>query len=143
MRLQLALNVDDLESAIDYYSKLFGAEPNKPKPGYANFAIDAPPLKLVLFENPGASERLNHLGVEVFEQDDVDQAATRLAAEGIEESREEEKTCCYAKANKVWSIDPQGMRWEWYRVLEDTEQFSEGDTQAASPEPAGTGACCG
>ena len=80
MRLQLALNVDDLEKAIDFYSKLFGIEPNKIKPGYANFAIDRPPLKLVLFENPDATDRLNHLGVEVFEAADVTAGGcTRLA----------------------------------------------------------------
>lgn len=143
MRLQLALNVDDLDQAIDYYSKLFATEPNKIKPGYANFAIDAPPLKLVLFENPGASERLNHLGVETFEQSSVDDAIVRLESAGIAEAREEEKTCCYAKSNKVWSVDPQGMRWEWYRVLEDSETFGDGDTEAASREPSVTGACCG
>jgi uncharacterized glyoxalase superfamily protein PhnB len=152
MRLQLALNVDDLDQAIDYYSKLFGATPNKVKPGYANFAIDAPPLKLVLFENAGASERLNHLGVETFEQESVDEAIVRLEAAGIAEAKEEETTCCYAKANKVWSVDPQGMRWEWYRVLEDADQFGDGDAVAASREPTeatepaqseATGVCCG
>ena len=82
MRLQLALNVDDLEKAIDFYSKLFDTSVNKRKPGYANFTLESPPLKLVLFENPGASERLNHLGVEVFEAEDVSRATERLKAAG-------------------------------------------------------------
>ena len=125
MRLQLALNVRNLDEAVDYYSKLFGAPVNKRKPGYANFAIDAPPLKLVLFENPDADERLNHLGVEVFEDEDVHVATDRLKAAGMSDLVEDETTCCYAKANKVWSVDPQGMRWEFYKILEDSETFGE------------------
>ncbi len=123
MRLQLALNVKNLDEAIAFYSKLFDAEVNKRKPGYANFAIDQPPLKLVLFENPDADERLNHLGVEVFEDADVHAATDRLRAAGMADRVEDEQTCCYATMNKVWSTDPQGMRWEWYKVLEDSETF--------------------
>ena len=123
MRLQLAINVKDLDAAIDFYSKMFGATVNKRKPGYANFAIDEPPLKLVLFEQPGASERLNHLGVETFEDEAVHAAAKRLEAAGEELLVEHEETCCYAKANKVWVKEPDGLRWEWYRVLEDSETF--------------------
>ena len=124
MRLQLALNVENIDEAVAYYSNLFSAVPNKRKPGYANFAIDSPPLKLVLFEVPGAPERLNHLGVECFEQADVTAAVMRFKNAGIAGPEEEDATCCYAKQNKIWSEDPQGMRWEWYRILEDTEQFS-------------------
>ena len=123
MRIQLALNVRDLDEAVGFYSKLFGVEVNKRKPGYANFAIEQPPLKLVLFENPRASERLNHLGVEVFEDEDVAEATERLKAAGMAALVEDEETCCYAKANKVWSNEPQGLRWEWYRLLEDSETF--------------------
>jgi catechol 2,3-dioxygenase-like lactoylglutathione lyase family enzyme len=123
MRVQLALNVEDLDEAVEFYSKLFDAKVNKRKPGYANFAIEQPPLKLVLFENPDASERLNHLGVEVFEGGDVRAATERLKAAGLADSVEDEQTCCYASQDKVWSLDPQGMRWEWYRVLEDSETF--------------------
>ncbi len=123
MRLQLAINVSDLDAAVDFYAKMFGAEPNKRKPGYANFAIDQPPLKLVLFEIPGAEERLNHLGVEVFEDEQVGAATQRLRDAGLEHFVEDEKTCCYAKADKVWATEPDGLRWEWYRVLEDSETF--------------------
>jgi catechol 2,3-dioxygenase-like lactoylglutathione lyase family enzyme len=127
-RLQLALNVENLEEAVDYYSKMFAATPHKRKPGYANFALDDPPLKLVLFEVPGAPERLNHLGVECFEQADVTAAVMRFKHAGIAGEEETESTCCYAKQNKVWSRDPQGMRWEWYRVLEDAEAFGHDRT---------------
>jgi len=127
MRLQLALNVKDLDEAVEYYSKLFDAKVNKRKPGYANFAIDEPPLKLVLFENPDADERLNHLGVEVFDDEDVHAATDRLKTAGMAERVEDGQTCCYATQNKVWTSDPQGMRWEWYRVIEDSETFG-GDT---------------
>ena len=123
MRLQLALNVKNIDEAVDYYSRLFSATPNKRRPGYANFAIDSPPLKLVLFEIPEATERLNHLGVECFEQADVTAAVMRFKNAGIAGQEEEDSTCCYAKQNKVWSEDPQGMKWEWYRILENTEEF--------------------
>ena len=123
MRLQLALNVRDLDEAIAYYSKLFGAEPAKIKEGYANFAIENPPLKLVLFEHPEADERLNHLGVETFEQQDVDDAVTRFQEAGLVEKIQEDTTCCFARQSKVWSADPQGMRWEWYRIMEDAEDY--------------------
>lgn len=142
MRVQLALNVENLEEAIAYYSKLFGAEVNKRKPGYANFAINEPPLKLVLFEAPGATERLNHLGVETFEQEDVDGAIERLDAAGIKESEEEASTCCFATQNKVWSVDPQGMRWEFYRILQDAETFG-GDGHDTRVEAAAPTSCCG
>ena len=123
MRVQLALNVNDIDEAVEFYSKLFDAKVAKRKPGYANFAIDEPPLKLVLFENPGADERLNHLGVEVFDDGDVHAATDRLRSAGMANSVEDAKTCCYATQNKVWATDPQGMRWEWYRVIEDSETF--------------------
>ena len=125
MRLQLALNVRDLDAAVEFYSKMFGVPVNKRKPGYANFAVEEPPLKLVLFESPDASERLNHLGVEVFEDGEVSAATERLRREGMEELVEDQTTCCYAKANKVWATEPEGLRWEWYRVIEDSETFGE------------------
>lgn len=138
MRLQLALNVTDLDAAVDFYSKLFGVEVHKRKPGYANFAIDSPPLKLVLFEAPEAGERLNHLGVEVFEDEDVSAATERLRAAGLEHLIEDETTCCYAKANKVWATEPDGLRWEWYRVVEDSPTFGEAPRTEPDPAP-----CCG
>lgn len=132
MRLQLALNVKDIDQAVDFYSKMFGVEVNKRKPGYANFAISDPPLKLVLFESADAPERLNHLGVEVFEDEEVTTATDRLRAAGMDTLVEDEVTCCYAKANKVWASEPDGMRWEWYRVVDDSQTFGENtvDTQA-------------
>ncbi len=142
MRLQLALNVNDLEQAIDFYSKMFGVEVNKRKPGYANFAISEPPLKLVLFEVPDAPERLNHLGVEVFEDEDVAMATNRLRAAGMDTLVEDEQTCCYAKANKVWASEPQGLRWEWYRVVEDSETFGAAEGFEREKAASAT-ACCG
>ena len=149
MRLQLALNVDDIDQAVEFYSKLFDIEPAKRKPGYANFAVENPPLKLVLFEAKGAEERLNHLGVEVFEAEDVTVATERLKKAGLADLVEDEATCCYAKQDKVWAIEPQGLRWEWYRVLEDSETFGadtapESESAAErSPDPsAPMESCC-
>jgi catechol 2,3-dioxygenase-like lactoylglutathione lyase family enzyme len=119
MRLQLALNVTDIDAAVAYYSKLFGAAPHKRRDGYANFALDEPALKLVLFENPGADARLNHVGVEVMEADELDSAARRLDAEGLLDTVETETVCCHASQDKIWSRAHDGLRWEWYRILED------------------------
>ena len=141
MRVQLALNVKNLEEAVAFYSKLFDTKVNKRKPGYANFAIEQPPLKLVLFENPDADERLNHLGVEVFDDEDVRAATDRLKAADMVDSVEDEQTCCYASQNKVWALDPQGMRWEYYRIVEDSETFATGGNFEA-PAQAATGGCC-
>jgi catechol 2,3-dioxygenase-like lactoylglutathione lyase family enzyme len=142
MRLQLALNVKDLDAAVAFYSALFGAPVNKRKPGYANFAIADPPLKLVLFETPDAPERLNHLGVEAFEDEDVAIATERLKAAGLADLVEDETTCCYAKANKVWATEPDGARWEWYKVIEDSETFG---ANPPKPEPKSdpVSTCCG
>jgi len=134
MRLQLALNVRDLSEAVAYYSKLFDAEPHKQRPGYANFAIENPPLKLVLFENPNADERLNHLGVEVFEAEEVEASARRLQTAGILEEVQREETCCHATQDKAWSTEPQGLRWEWYRITDD-EPDASNRVQASG--------CCG
>jgi predicted enzyme related to lactoylglutathione lyase len=117
-RVQLALNVSNIEDAITFYSKLFATEPAKIRPGYANFAIDEPPLKLVLIENKDADSRLNHLGVEVFSTDEVAATQRRLAADGLA-TAEESGTCCYAVQEKVWVDDPDGAPWEVYTVLAD------------------------
>jgi catechol 2,3-dioxygenase-like lactoylglutathione lyase family enzyme len=118
-RVQLALNVSNLEQAIDFYSKLFGVGPAKVREGYANFAIAEPPLKLVLIEGAGAPGTMNHLGVEVESTDAVAQATQRLSNEGLETKLEEETTCCFAVQDKVWVNGPDGEPWELYTVLSD------------------------
>jgi catechol 2,3-dioxygenase-like lactoylglutathione lyase family enzyme len=124
-RVQLALNVGDLEAAIGFYSKLFGTEPAKRRPGYANFAIEQPPLKLVLIEGEGTGATLNHLGVEVGSPEDVKDATARLAGEGLPTLIEDGVACCYAVQDKVWVSDPDGARWEVYSVLADSESFGK------------------
>src|SRR5919206_5348817 len=132
-RIQLALNVDDVEVATAFYSRLFGTEPAKRRPGYANFAIADPPLKLVLLENPGQGGTLNHLGVEVGSVDEVDAEQTRLAGLGLTSVDERGTTCCYAKQDKFWvEGTPSGERWEVYTVLADSATFS-GEQDAAAP----------
>ena len=130
-RVQLALNVSDLDAAIDFYSRLFATAPRKVQPGYANFAIDEPPLKLVLIENPNAEGgSINHLGVEVFSVDDVTAATQRLAAAGMETDVEMSTTCCYAVQDKVWVSGPDAERWEVYTVLADADSFGPGADEA-------------
>ncbi len=126
MRVQIALNVKDLDRAVDFYSRLFGATPHKRRNGYANFALDDPALKLVLFENKDASDRINHLGVETQTQDELDAAITRLSAEGLAHKFEENETCCHATQNKVWSAEPEGIPWEWYRIVDDAPAEEQG-----------------
>jgi len=121
-RIQLALNVNDLDEAIAFYAKLFGAEPAKRRAGYANFAIAEPPLKLVLLENKGAGGTLNHLGVEVPSTDEVSAAVRRLDAQGLDTKTEEGVSCCYAVQDKVWVKDPDGAPWEVYTVIADVAE---------------------
>ncbi|WP_372729297.1 ArsI/CadI family heavy metal resistance metalloenzyme [Nocardioides sp.] len=142
-RLQLALNVDDLDASIAFYSALFDTTPAKTRPGYANFAIAEPPLKLVLIETPGAGGSINHLGVEVTDTDAVNVAQTRLAAAGLASVDERDTTCCYARQDKFWVEGaPNGERWEIYAVLEDTEAFGTSPV-AAVDQAADEPACCG
>jgi catechol 2,3-dioxygenase-like lactoylglutathione lyase family enzyme len=130
-RLQLALNVDDVDEAVAFYSKLFSTQPAKRRPGYANFAIAEPPLKLVLLENPGQGGSLNHLGVEVEDVDRVDAEQARLAAEGLATLDERGTTCCYAKQDKFWvQGTPHGEQWEIYTVLADSRTFNADDGPA-------------
>jgi catechol 2,3-dioxygenase-like lactoylglutathione lyase family enzyme len=129
-RIQLALNVSDLEQAIRFYSTLFGAEPAKRRPGYANFAIDEPPLKLVLIE--GRGESLNHLGVEVSSPEDVKAATDRLSGQGLPTLVQDGVDCCYALQDKVWVNDPDGARWEVYTVLSDSDALNASKKEGAT-----------
>jgi lactoylglutathione lyase len=139
-RIQLALNVSDLEAAIAFYSKQFGLEPAKRRPGYANFAIAEPPLKLVLLEGAGEGGTLNHLGVEVNSTEEVDAQQARLTAEGFFADEERGTTCCYATQDKFWVTGPDGERWEHYTVLADSPTFG-GQPSAGSTSEDET-ACC-
>jgi catechol 2,3-dioxygenase-like lactoylglutathione lyase family enzyme len=135
-RVQLALNVSDVDAAVEFYSRLFGVGPAKRRPGYANFAIEEPALKLVLIENAEAPATLNHLGVEVGSAADVAATQGRLAGEGLETTSEEGVSCCYAVQDKVWVSDPDGAPWEIYTVLAD------GETMGRSAVGDGGDACC-
>ena len=137
-RVQLALNVSDVDEAVDFYSKLFQVEPAKRRPGYANFAVDSPPLKIVLIENPDAAGSLNHLGVEVFSTDEVTATQARLADDGMATATEDNVACCYAVQDKVWVNDPDGAPWEVYTVLSDSDTPAG---QLRAVDTCGAGAC--
>ncbi|MCW1824449.1 glyoxalase [Mycolicibacterium conceptionense] len=139
-RAQLALNVDDLDEAITFYSKLFNMAPAKVKPGYANFAIAAPPLKLVLIENPGHGGTLNHLGIEVESSDQVHDEIARLTGEGMFTEEEIGTTCCFATQDKVWVTGPAGEKWEVYTVLADSESFGTNSSTLDGADAGGP--CC-
>ncbi len=139
-RVQLALNVSNLDDAIDFYSKLFATSPAKVRDGYANFAVDDPPLKLVLIEGAGQAGTLNHLGVEVASTDDVTAATARLAGQGLGTAVEDEVSCCFAVQDKVWTDGPDGEPWEIYTVLADAEMPAG---QLREVEPSADAMCCG
>jgi len=148
-RVQLALNVSDLDAAVDFYSKLFDSAPAKRRDGYANFAIAEPPLKLVLIAGDGTPGTLNHLGIEVGSTDEVVSATGRFQAGGLATAVEDETTCCYAVQDKVWVSAPDGEPLELYTVLADAEvmqpEASVCCTPAAGAEPVTPGranACC-
>jgi catechol 2,3-dioxygenase-like lactoylglutathione lyase family enzyme len=157
--VQLALNVSDIDAAVDFYAKLFGTAPAKRQPGYANFAIADPPLKLVLIENPatrgsGVMGALNHLGVEVSTPQEVQEAIGRLSGQGLSTEVQESTTCCFAVQDKVWTDDPDGAPWEYYTVLADASDdvglgcSMEGCTPLSIGESGASGtaqlpsACC-
>jgi catechol 2,3-dioxygenase-like lactoylglutathione lyase family enzyme len=140
-RVQLALNVDNLDEAITFYAKLFNTEPAKRKPGYANFAIADPPLKLVLLENPGQGGTLNHLGVEVESSEVVHAEIARLTAAGMFTEEEIGTTCCFATQDKVWVSGPGGERWEVYTVLADADTFGASPQRPAAE--SGQAVCSG
>ena len=159
-RVQLALNVTDIDEAVDFYTRFFGTGPAKRRPGYANFAVDSPPLKLVLIESAegrddGVHGALNHLGVEVDTPDEVRSATDRLSGEGFTPDVQESTTCCYAVQDKAWVTDPDGAPWEVYTVLADapeetalgcsTEGCALRRTRRTAPQPspgAAAGPCC-
>ena len=148
-RVQLALNVSDLDSAVEFYSKLFNTTPAKLRPGYANFAVADPPLKLVLIEGE-AGGTLNHLGVEVETTGLVQATQERLAREGLATATEDGVACCYAVQDKVWVDDPDGAPWEVYTVLADVEMpagqlrtvATQGDAMCCASAPESAARCC-
>jgi hypothetical protein len=140
-RVQLALNVDKLDEAVAFYSKLFNTEPAKLKDGYANFVIAEPPLKLVLLENRGMGGTINHLGVEVDSSEMVHAEIARLAGEGMFTEEQIGTTCCFAMQDKVWVTGPAGEKWEVYTVLADSETFGT-SPQPSAADPS-SGCSCG
>ncbi|MFF9786441.1 ArsI/CadI family heavy metal resistance metalloenzyme [Streptomyces nigrescens] len=152
-RVQLALHVADLEGSVEFYSKLFGVEPSKRRPGYANFAVAEPPLKLVLIEGEAGQEtRLDHLGVEVDSTEQVTAAANRLKEAGLATFEENDTSCCYALQDKVWVHGPGKEPWEVYVVKADADQLGtnealNGDAccsaQSTAAEPAEPASGCG
>jgi catechol 2,3-dioxygenase-like lactoylglutathione lyase family enzyme len=149
-RIQIALNVTDVEAAVDFYTAYFGVEPAKRRTGYANFSITEPPLKLILLENPdtrgeGPAGALNHLGIEVDTPDQVTTATTRLAEHGLITATEDQVACCFAVQDKVWSHDPDGAPWEVYTVTDTTDVGTRSGTAAdprAGTDPTPGDACC-
>ncbi len=139
MRLQLALNVDNLDDAIDFYTKMFDTPPAKVRPGYANFAVANPPLKLVLFEGEGPSGSINHLGVETETSAEVLAAEARLSASGLDTTGVDDTQCCYAEKTETWVHAPDGNKWEWYVKTGDSEQLQN---VVVSGSDAGAGGCC-
>jgi catechol 2,3-dioxygenase-like lactoylglutathione lyase family enzyme len=143
-RVQLALRVADLEGSVAFYSRLFGAEPAKRRPGYANFAIAEPPLKLVLLEGrPDEETRMDHLGVEVASTEEVALATKRLADAGLATAEEKDTTCCYALQDKVWVTGPGEEPWEVYVVKSDADTLAKSDGSAGCCDSTGCGPGCG
>ncbi len=137
MRLQLAIDVSDLDEAISFYSKMFGTEPAKIRPGYANFAIENPPLKLVLFEAP-VGGTINHLGVETETAAEVTAAEARLTDSGLETTGVDDTVCCYAAKTETWVQGPDDTRWEWYVKIADADDMAGASATTTADSPA----CC-
>jgi catechol 2,3-dioxygenase-like lactoylglutathione lyase family enzyme len=142
-RVQLALRVSDIDASVEFYSRLFNTAPAKRRPGYANFAVAAPPLKLVLLEGaPGDETVMDHLGIEVETADDVKAATSRLSSAGLTTDVQDDTTCCYAVQDKVWVHGPGDEPWEVYTVLADARADLEGQSDLSLSAVAGDGTCC-
>jgi catechol 2,3-dioxygenase-like lactoylglutathione lyase family enzyme len=144
-RVQLALNVSDIDAAVDFYGRMFGAEPHKRRPGYANFALESPALKLVLIENASAAGSLNHLGIEVPDIGAVASARDRLASAQLDTRDEDDVVCCFARQDKVWVDDPDGAAWEVYTITDDDPALELTDQGSACCGQSGADAaepCC-
>ncbi|MBW3620247.1 MAG: VOC family protein [Actinobacteria bacterium] len=138
-RVQLALNVTDLDAAVAFYSDLFGTAPHKRRDGYANFAVEEPPLKLVLIESAeAAGGTLNHLGIEVGSTEEVAAAVSRLSVAGLATDVRDAELCCHAVQDKVWVADPDGAPWEVYTILDD----APADAAVLPMAGATAGGCC-
>lgn len=142
-RVQLALNVGDLDAAIDFYTALFDTPPSKVRDGYANFAVADPPLKLVLIAGHGTPGSLNHVGIEVEATDEVAAATVRMGEAGAACEVQVATTCCYAVQDKVWVAGPE-IPWEIYTVLADADEMHAADGSSGVPVAAGAegGGCC-
>jgi catechol 2,3-dioxygenase-like lactoylglutathione lyase family enzyme len=147
-RVQLALNVADIATATDFYSKLFGVAPHKQRPGYANFVVEDPPLKLVLFENPDAPERLNHLGIETTRPDDVPAAEARFRSVGLQTRLATSDRCCHAVQDKIFVAAPDVPNgwWEYYAITDDEPKeggasSTEGTVCCTNQQATGTNCC--
>jgi len=139
-RIQLALDVDDLDEAVDFYARLLGTGASKRRPGYANFALADPPLELVLIENPGNGGALNHLGVELTSSEEVETRQSQVVERGLVVEEEKGMTCCYARQDKFWVTGPGGERWEHYVVLADSDSDGTAGSTAGSPARSTAGA---
>ena len=140
-RLQLALDVTDIDAAVDFYSRLLGVAPAKRKPGYANFVVADPPLKLVLFEGPTGGT-INHLGVETDTAAEVTAADARLVASGLATTGVDDTVCCYAEKVETWVTDPDGTRWEWYVKTADADSMGTAEASVCCAEPAEASVGC-
>lgn len=146
-RVQLAINVSDLEASVQFYESLFNTKPHKRRPGYANFEVANPPLKLVLMEVPvdergtGVHGALNHLGVEVSQTAEVAEHTARLAEAGLEPVEQEQTNCCHSVQDKAWVADPAGVPWEVYTITDD-QPISVGDATLAETAASAESACC-
>jgi hypothetical protein len=117
------------------------------KPGYANWEVENPPLKLVVFEQPDASAVLNHLGVETESADAVVAAEARVSAAGLNTSGIDETICCFAEKVETWVQGPEGHRWEWYVKQADHDTQLENVIVASGEQvtvggAGGVAGCC-
>lgn len=145
----VALTVKDLPTAIEHYKKILGIEPAKVRADYAKFEIADPPVILSLNPGPGQPGTVSHLGIRYTDSEQVVAEQTRTQTAGVAVREQVGTTCCYAKADKFWVHDADGMGWEMYTLLEDADVHSLPDnaccasaqTQASQDQTLATG--CG
>lgn len=153
-RMHIHVGVEHLDQAIVFYSALFGEQPDKTKPDYARWLLDDPRINFAI-STRGSTAGVDHLGIQVEEDSELDELRERLKQADLSLFDEGETTCCYARSDKSWVEDPAGIAWEAYKTMDEARFFSS-NTEAgdhpggASVNPARqldvsdqpSGSCC-
>jgi catechol 2,3-dioxygenase-like lactoylglutathione lyase family enzyme len=135
-RFHVHVAVDDLDANVRFYSTVFGAQPTVQKPDYAKWMLEDPRINFAVSQR-GTKPGIDHLGFQVDSDEELAALRKQVASAEIAALDQADATCCYARSDKYWIADPQGIAWETYRTLGDAAIYGSGNAQ-----PVESGGCC-